>query len=123
MAAVGPWIVMRRKVGAVFYAGVVVLPKFDEGDRIGVFKPRLAESVEAGNGGLLRVSNKPMNGFLPVDVGLMFEVPADRVVYRFKDEPGDGDGKDQHDKASAGRERRAHRVACSQAPAGAKASG
>ena len=112
VAAVGPGIVVCGEVGAGLDGGVAVLPELDEGAGIGVFKPGFAEMVEGGDGGLLRVGDDAVNGFLPVDVGLMLEVAAEGVADRLQHEAGDGDGEQQHDEAGAGGER-----SCSSMPA------
>src|SRR5271165_3588772 len=81
-----PRIVLRGEVGAVLYAGMVVLPELDEGAGVGVFEPGLAQGLKAGNSGLLRVGNQGVNGLLAVDVGLVLEVPAHGVGSRLKHE-------------------------------------
>ena len=70
----------------------------------GVVEPRCAEIVEGGNGGFLRVGNDAVDGFLAVDVGLVFEVAAEGVGGRLKQEAGEGDGKQKHDETGTGGE-------------------
>ena len=84
---------------------MAVLPELDEGVGIRIFKPGFAEVIEGRDGGLLRVRDDAVDGFLSVDVGLVFEVAAEGIVDRLEHEACDGDGEQQHDEAGAGGER------------------
>src|SRR5579863_5366490 len=85
---------------------MAILPELDEGAWVGVFKPGLAEVVEGGDGGLLRVGDEAVDGFLSVHVGLVLKVAAEAVVDRLQYKAGDGDGEQEHDEAGAAGERR-----------------
>ena len=71
---------------------------------VGVFEPGFAEGLEAGDGGLLRVGDEAVDGFLAVDVGLVLEVAAESVADGLEHEAGDGDGEDENHEAGAGGE-------------------
>src|SRR5580698_357936 len=101
VAAVGPRVVVSGEVGAVFYAGVVVEPELGEGGGVGVFEPGFAESLEAGYGGLLRIGDEAVNGFLAVDVGLVLEVAAEGIGRGGEDEAGERNREDKNHEAGA----------------------
>ena len=82
MPAVSPWIIVQRKVGAGLDGGVVILPELDKWAGIGIFQPSLAKGIESSYGGLLRVGDDAVNGFLPINVRLVLEVAAEGIAGR-----------------------------------------
>src|ERR1700757_4794294 len=100
---------------------MVVEPELDERVRIRILEPGFAEMVEARYCGLLRVGDQAVNRFLPIDVGLMFEVTAERVAHWFEQEHHDRDHEYESDESGAGRDRR-HIVAALDSPAHSEAT-
>lgn len=96
---------MHGEVSAGLDAGVAVLPKLNEGAGIGIFQPRFTQVIEGSDSGFLRVGDEAVNGFLAVNVGLVFEVTAESVACRLEDEASNGEGEEEDDKTLAAGER------------------
>src|SRR6185437_7459729 len=101
MATVFPGIVMGSEVCAPLDAGMAVEPEFREGVRVGILKPCAAKDVKSVDGGLARAGNDAVDGFLPVDVGLVLKVTADGVCAGFDEEAGDGQHEEERDETGA----------------------
>ena len=101
----GPGIVVRGKLGAALDCGVVVGPEDNECAGVRVFEPGLAEMLECGDGGLLRVGDDAVDRFLAVDIGLMFDGAADGVADGFGDDFKQDEREQYDDHAGQRRER------------------
>ena len=110
VAAVCPGIVVLGEFGAMLRAGVVVEPELDQRIRIGIFEPGLAQLIECGDRGFLRIGHDAVNRLLPIDIGLVLKVAAEGAVHGLGEEAGNRNGEEQHHEAGARREIRARPI-------------
>ncbi len=78
-----PGVIVRSEVRALRDRGMAVGPEDKERVRVGLVQRSLAEDLEGANAGLLRIGDDSVNGFLAVDVGLVFDGAAESICHRF----------------------------------------
>ena len=77
--AFGPWVVGYEEMDAVWYWGVIVKQEYPQRIWLWIFKHRLAKLLKASRHRLAWIGYDSVIDFETVNIGLVLEIPAERV--------------------------------------------